>query len=84
MDQNKHQGEDQENEVKHLKQEVELLKEEVEVLEEIIDLEEQAKAGHEPKKAKKYRLRIDKERILAFAAEFDPQPFHLDETAAVR
>ena len=28
------------------------------------------------------RLRIDKERVLAFAAEFDPQPFHLDEAAA--
>ena len=28
------------------------------------------------------RLRIDAERIKAFAAEFDPQPFHLDETAA--
>ena len=28
------------------------------------------------------RLRIDGERTLAFAAEFDPQPFHLDETAA--
>ena len=28
------------------------------------------------------RLRIDKERTLAFAAEFDPQPFHLDEAAA--
>jgi len=28
------------------------------------------------------RLRIDKERIKAFAAEFDPQPFHLDEQAA--
>ena len=27
-------------------------------------------------------LRIDKERTLAFAAEFDPQPFHLDEAAA--
>src|SRR5713101_5375141 len=26
--------------------------------------------------------RMDKERIKAFAAEFDPQPFHLDETAA--
>ncbi|HXZ02197.1 MAG TPA: hypothetical protein VEI03_19545 [Stellaceae bacterium] len=24
------------------------------------------------------RLRIDRERALAFAAEFDPQPFHLD------
>jgi acyl dehydratase len=28
------------------------------------------------------RLRIDKERAKAFAAEFDPQPFHLDEDAA--
>ncbi len=28
------------------------------------------------------RLRVDKDRIKAFAAEFDPQPFHLDETAA--
>jgi acyl dehydratase len=28
------------------------------------------------------RLRIDRERITAFAAEFDPQPFHLDEEAA--
>src|SRR4029077_16708585 len=28
------------------------------------------------------RLRIEGERALAFAAEFDPQPFHLDETAA--
>jgi len=27
-------------------------------------------------------LRIDKEQIKAFAAEFDPQPFHLDEEAA--
>ena len=30
------------------------------------------------------RLRIDAERALAFAAEFDPQPFHLDESAARR
>ena len=28
------------------------------------------------------RLRIDKERCKTFAAEFDPQPFHLDEEAA--
>jgi acyl dehydratase len=28
------------------------------------------------------RRRIDKEQIFAFAAEFDPQPFHLDEAAA--
>jgi acyl dehydratase len=27
-------------------------------------------------------LQVDKERIKAFAAEFDPQPFHLDEEAA--
>jgi acyl dehydratase len=28
------------------------------------------------------RLRIDQERIKSFAAEFDPQPFHLDDAAA--
>ena len=28
------------------------------------------------------RLRIDSERIKTFAAEFDPQPFHLDDEAA--
>jgi acyl dehydratase len=28
------------------------------------------------------QLSIDKERARAFAAEFDPQPFHLDEEAA--
>jgi acyl dehydratase len=28
------------------------------------------------------RLRINKEQIEAFASEFDPQPFHLDEAAA--
>ena len=28
------------------------------------------------------RLRVEKERIKSFAAEFDPQPFHLDESAA--
>src|SRR5271170_1381809 len=30
------------------------------------------------------RLRIDGERARAFAAEFDPQPFHPDEAAARR
>jgi acyl dehydratase len=30
------------------------------------------------------RLRIDGQRALAFAAEFDPQPFHLDQAAARR
>ena len=28
------------------------------------------------------RLVVDRERIKGFAAEFDPQPFHLDEEAA--
>lgn len=28
------------------------------------------------------RMRIDEERIKRFAAEFDPQPFHLDDAAA--
>ena len=30
------------------------------------------------------RLVVDEERALGFAAEFDPQPFHLDEEAARR
>jgi acyl dehydratase len=28
------------------------------------------------------RVKADRERIKAFAAEFDPQPFHLDEAVA--
>src|SRR5499433_105966 len=28
------------------------------------------------------RLRVDRERIKSFGAEFDPQPFHVDESAA--
>jgi acyl dehydratase len=28
------------------------------------------------------RLRVDAARVKAFAAEFDPQPFHLDDEAA--
>ncbi len=28
------------------------------------------------------QLRVERERIKSFAAEFDPQPFHLDEEAA--
>lgn len=28
------------------------------------------------------RARVEAEKIKAFAAEFDPQPFHLDDTAA--
>jgi len=30
------------------------------------------------------RLRIDREQIKAFAAQFDPQPYHLDEEAAAK
>jgi acyl dehydratase len=30
------------------------------------------------------RMRISRDRIKSFAAEFDPQPFHLDEDAAGR
>lgn len=48
------------NEIEELKEEVAALEIEVELLEEIIDLEEQAKAKREPKKAKSYRIRIDK------------------------
>ena len=29
------------------------------------------------------RARVETERVKAFAAEFDPQPFHLDEKVAV-
>jgi acyl dehydratase len=28
------------------------------------------------------RLQVNKEQILAFASQFDPQPYHLDEEAA--
>jgi acyl dehydratase len=28
------------------------------------------------------RLRVDKDQIIAYAKQFDPQPFHLDEVAA--
>lgn len=28
------------------------------------------------------RLRVDRDQIIAFAAQFDPQPYHLDEEAA--
>ena len=30
------------------------------------------------------RIRVDETRIKAFAAEFDPQPFRMDETSAAR
>jgi len=47
-------------EIAELKAKVADLEEEVELLEEI-DLEEWAKAKREPRRAKRYRLRIDKE-----------------------
>ncbi len=47
--------------VKELKDEVATLKDEVEILEEIIDLEEWAKADRKPRRAKRYRIRIDRE-----------------------
>ncbi len=55
-----HDQEDEKTVIAELKEEVAILKEEVEVLEELIDLEEWAKADKKPKKAKRYRLRIDK------------------------
>ncbi len=30
------------------------------------------------------RLRVDKEQIFAFAKQFDPQPFHLDEAGGAQ
>lgn len=50
--------------VAELKEEVALLEEEVEILEELIDLEEWAKADRKPKRAKRYRIRIDKEYFV--------------------
>ncbi len=46
--------------VAELEKEMAIL-EEIEVLEEIIDLEEWAKADKKPKRAKRYRIRIDKQ-----------------------
>jgi len=48
-------------EIRELKHEVEEIREDlIELEEELIDLEEWAKANREPKKAKKYRIRIDR------------------------
>ena len=44
-----------------LKEEIKALEKEVEILDEIIDLEEWAKADRKPRRAKGYRIRIDKE-----------------------
>ncbi|MER9203643.1 multiubiquitin domain-containing protein [Mesorhizobium sp. M0933] len=56
-------------EIAEPKEEVAVLKKDVEVLEELIDLEEQAKEGKQPKKAKRYRLRIDKEKKVVEVQE---------------
>ena len=61
---NEHTPPGNHEEVAELKEEIAVLKEEVEVLEEIIDLEEWIKAGNHPKKAKKYRIRIDKQKYV--------------------
>ena len=47
--------------IEELKQEVAVLEEEIEILEEIIDLEEWAKTDRKPRRAKGYRIRIDKQ-----------------------
>jgi Multiubiquitin len=50
--------------ISELKEEVALLKDEIAVLEELIDLEEWAKADRPPQRAKRYRIRIDKEYFI--------------------
>lgn len=55
--------------IKEMKEDVAILEAEVEILEEIIDLEEQAKAKKEPKRAKSYRIRIDKEYKIVHVHE---------------
>jgi hypothetical protein len=47
--------------ISELKEEVAVLEEEIEILDQIIDLEEWAKADKKPRRAKGYRIRIDKE-----------------------
>jgi hypothetical protein len=47
--------------IAELKQEVAELEAEIEILDEIIDLEAWAKADKKPRRAKGYRIRIDKE-----------------------
>ncbi len=56
----KHQ-EDEKTVVAELREDVAVQEEEIEILEEIIDLEEWAKANRKPRRAKGYRIRIDKE-----------------------
>jgi hypothetical protein len=45
--------------------------EEAEILEDLIDLEEWAKAGKEPKRAKSYKLRIDKDKYVVHVHEMN-------------
>ena len=47
-----------------LERDIERLEEDIEILEELIDLEEWAKAHRKPKRAKSYRIRIDRERFV--------------------
>src|ERR1700733_13228965 len=47
--------------ISELKEQVVVLEEEIEILDKIIDLEEWAKADKKPRRAKRYRIRIDKE-----------------------
>lgn len=52
-------------EVKQLENQAkQILQLEEEILEELIDLEEWVKAGKKPSKAKKYRIRIDKQKCV--------------------
>lgn len=54
-------GEGESPAVAERKEEVAMLEEEIESLDEIIDLEQWAKANKKPRRAKGYRIRIDKE-----------------------
>jgi hypothetical protein len=47
-----------------IEQDIEQLEEDIEILEELVDLEEWAKAHRKPKRAKSYRIRIDRERFV--------------------
>ena len=52
-----------EEEIHHDKEVEKVVELEEEILEELIDLEEWVKAQKKPRKAKSYRIRIDKEKI---------------------
>jgi hypothetical protein len=42
----------------------EIVEQEIELLEELVDLEERAKANKPPRRAKRYRIRIDREHFV--------------------